>query len=142
MYQKLIIVGHLGRDPEMRFTPSGQAVTNFNVATSRKWTNDNGQQQEETIWFRVSAWGKRAEVCNQYLSKGSKVMIEGRLTADRQTGGPSVWRDQDGNHRATYTVTALDVRFLSSRSDSGHPAQSDDGGWNEGPGITEDEIPF
>ena len=74
MYQKIVIVGNLGRDPEMRYTPSGQAVTNFSVATTRKWSDGNGQTREETIWFRVATWGKLAEVCNQYLAKGVKYL--------------------------------------------------------------------
>jgi single-strand DNA-binding protein len=144
MYQKLIIVGNLGRDPEMRYTPSGQAVTNFSVATNRKWTGGDGQLNEETVWFRVSAWGKLAETCNQYLTKGQKVFCEGRLTVDRETGGPRVWTDQSGNPRASYEMTALEVKFLGGRSDDGGGG-SYDGGSDEGggdPGMTEDEIPF
>ena len=86
MYHTIIIVGNLGKDPEMRYTPSGQAVTSFSVATSRQYTGQNGQKVKETIWFRVSAWGKQAETCNQYLRKGSKVLVEGRLTPDPSTG--------------------------------------------------------
>ena len=93
MYQKVTIVGNLGTDPEMRYTPSGQAVTNFSVATNRRWTNNEGQMQEETVWFRVSVWGKQAESCNQYLSKGRQVFVEGRLRAD-ENGGPRLWQDQ------------------------------------------------
>ena len=88
MYHKVVIVGNLGGDPELRYTPSGQAVTNFSVATNRTWTDNNGNQQKETVWFRVSTWGKLAEVCNQYLSKGRQVMVEGRLRPDPETGGP------------------------------------------------------
>ena len=77
MYHTIIIVGNLGRDPEMRYTPSGQAVTNFNVATNRQYTASDGSQVKETIWFRVSSWGKQAETCNQFLKKGSKVLVEG-----------------------------------------------------------------
>ena len=145
MYHKITIVGNLGRDPEMRYTPSGQAVTNFNVATTRKWTGNDGQIQEETVWFRVSTWGKLAETCNQYLQKGRQVFIEGRMTVDRESGGPRVWTDQNGNHRASYEVTAMDVKFLGNRGDSG--GYSDDNGSSntstptEAP-ITEDEIPF
>jgi single-strand DNA-binding protein len=142
MYQKLTIVGNLGNDPEMRYTPSGQAVTNFSVATNRRWTGSDGQQQEETVWIRVSTWGKLAEVCNQYLSKGRQVFCEGRLTADRETGGPRIWTDQNGNPRASYEMTALEVKFLGSRGNGGAgygdaPAEVD-----EAPGMTEDEIPF
>lgn len=141
MYQKLTIVGNLGRDPEMRYTPSGQAVTNFSVATSRRWTSGDGQQQEETIWFRVSVWGKQAESCNQYLSKGRQVLCEGRLTVDRETGEPRVWQDQNGKWRSSYEMTAFEVKFLGQRGDSGSYS-SDDGVPAGDPGITEEEIPF
>ena len=112
MYQKLVIIGNLGNDPEMRETPSGQAATNFSVATNRKWTGSDGQLNEETVWFQVSTWGKLAERCNQYLTKGQKVFCEGRLTVDRETGGPRIWMDQDGNPRASYELIAFEVKFL------------------------------
>ena len=92
MYHTIIIVGNVGKDPEMRYTPSGQAVTSFSVATNRQYTAGNGEQVKETIWFRVSTWGKTAEVCNQYVKKGSKVLVEGRLTPDKNTGGPLALR--------------------------------------------------
>ncbi len=117
MYHTIIIVGNLGKDPEMRYTPSGQAVTSFSVATSRKYTTGGGEQVEETIWFRVSAWGKSAEVCNQYLKKGSKVLIEGRLTPDKSTGGPRVYEKQDGTTAASFEVNASVVKFLSGSKD-------------------------
>jgi single-strand DNA-binding protein len=119
MYHTIIIVGALGKDPEMRYTPSGQAVTNFNLASNRQYTDSNGQQVKETIWFRISVWGKSAETCNQYLQKGSKVLIEGRLNPDPKTGGPHVWQGQNGPG-ASFEVTASTVRFLSSRQDGDH----------------------
>jgi single-strand DNA-binding protein len=143
MYQTIIIVGNVGRDPEMRYTPSGQAVTSFSVATNRQYSNNNGETVKETIWFRVSAWGKQAETCNQYVKKGSKVLVEGRLTADPATGGPRIWTSQDGSPRASFEVSAGTVRFLSSRAEtegggmSGAPASDDSGA----PGGDED-IPF
>jgi single-strand DNA-binding protein len=121
MYQTLIIAGNVGRDPEMRYTPSGQAVTSFSVATNRQYTNNNGETVKETIWFRISAWGKTGEICNQYLKKGSKVLVEGRLTADPATGGPRVWTAQDGSTRASFEVYAQTVRFLSSRGETAEP---------------------
>jgi single-strand DNA-binding protein len=121
MYQTIIIAGNVGRDPEMRYTPSGQAVTSFSVATNRQYTNNNGETVKETIWFRISAWGKTGEICNQYLKKGSKVLVEGRLTADPATGGPRVWTAQDGSTRASFEVYAQTVRFLSSRSEAAEP---------------------
>jgi len=143
MYQKLTIVGNLGRDPELRYTPSGQAVCSFPVATNRRWTGGDGQQQEETVWFRVSTWGRMAETCNQFLAKGRQVLCEGRLTVDKDTGEPRVWQDQNGKWRASYEMTAFEVKFLGQRggegggfAGDGGPAPVDD------PGITEDEIPF
>jgi single-strand DNA-binding protein len=118
MYHTIIIVGNLGRDPEMRFTPSGQAVTNFSVATSRQYTDSNGQQVKETIWFRISVWGKQAETCNQYLKKGNKVLVEGRLVPDPATGGPRVYKKQDGSSGANFEISASTVRFLTSRGEA------------------------
>ncbi|HML40376.1 MAG TPA: single-stranded DNA-binding protein [Bellilinea sp.] len=115
MYQKLVIIGYLGRDPEMRYTPNGQAVTSFSVATSRQWTGTGGEKLKETTWFRVSAWGKQAETCNTFLAKGSKVLVEGRLMPDPASGGPRTWKDRDGSVRANFEMTAEAVRFLSSR---------------------------
>jgi single-strand DNA-binding protein len=139
MYQTLIIVGNVGRDPEMRYTPSGQAVTSFSVATNRQYTGNNGEKIKETIWFRVSAWGKQAEVCNQYVKKGSKVLVEGRLTADPASGGPRVWTAQDGTPKASFEVNANMVRFLSSRDD-GEGGMGGDTGFVGAP--SEDDIPF
>jgi len=138
MYQNLIIVGNLGRDPEMRYTPSGQAVTNFNVATNRKYKTSDGNKVEETTWFRISTWGKTAEVCNQYLKKGSKVLVEGRLNPDPDTGGPKIWTRQDGTSAASFELTANQVRFLSTRVE-------DEGAYtaDNSQGISEPEdIPF
>ncbi|TFG49411.1 MAG: single-stranded DNA-binding protein, partial [Anaerolineales bacterium] len=96
MYQKITIAGNLGRDPEMRYLPSGQAVTDLSVATNRTFTDSNGQKVTETTWFRVSVWGARAETVNQYLKKGSKVLIDGYLRPDPESGGPRVWTRNDG----------------------------------------------
>ena len=136
MYQKIIIVGNLGRDPEMRYTPSGQAVTNFSVATNRQYTTNNGEKVKETTWFRVSVWGRMAEVCNQYLRRGSKVLIEGRLNADPATGGPRTWTGNDGVVRASFEVTAEVVKFLSPAVEQG--GQADAGGALP----PDDNIPF
>jgi len=135
MYHTIIIVGNVGKDAEMRFTPSGQAVTSFSVATSRQYTAGNGEQVKETIWFRVSTWGKQAEVCNQYIKKGSKVLVEGRLTPDKATGNPRIWEKSDGSHGANFEVTANTVRFLSARTDEPHTEQVHDL-------PPEDETPF
>jgi single-strand DNA-binding protein len=137
MYQTVIIVGNVGRDPEMRYTPSGQAVTSFSVATNRVYNNSAGQRVEETTWFRISAWGKLAETCNNFLKKGSKVLVEGRLVADAN-GGPRIWNRQDGTPAASFEITANTVRFLSTRGEA-------EGGSGEGmsdSSMAEDEIPF
>ena len=140
MYQKIVIVGNLGRDPEMRYTPSGQAVTNLSVATNRRYTSSAGEKVDETIWFRVSAWGRLAETCNQYLKKGRKVLVEGRLTADPATGGPRVWKDErTGESKASFEISAITVQFLSGRGDEdGSPIPGDYGG----PADSEEDIPF
>jgi len=141
-YQKIVIAGNLGRDPEMRFTPSGQAVTSFSVAVNESYTNANGERIKKTIWFRVTAWGKQAEICNQYLKKGSQVLVDGRMNADPNTGGPKVWTKQDGSTGSSFEITAATVRFLSTRNDGegGAPMHS---GSMEGAEIPpEDDIPF
>ncbi len=143
MYQQIVIVGNLGRDPEMRYTPSGTPVTSLNVATNRKYTGSDGQVVKETTWFRVSVFGKSAETCAQYLKKGSSVLVEGRLTPDKQTGAPRVYTRPDGTTGATYEVFANTVRFLSSKGEGGAvgaptPASTDE----DIPVGNEDEIPF
>lgn len=142
MYQTTIVVGHLGQDPEMRFTPSGVPVTNFSVATTRRWTGSDGQQQEKTTWFRVTAWRRLAETCNQYLSKGRLVLVEGEIDA-------SAWTSQGGEARASLELTARTVKFLGGRGDQGgggdygssSSTASDDPFGGSGP-SDEDEIPF
>jgi len=141
MYHTLIIVGNVGKDPEMRYTPSGQAVTSFSVATNRQYTTGNGEQVKETIWFRVTTWGKQAEICNQYVKKGMKVLVEGRLTPDKATGGPRVWTKSDGSAGASFEVTANTVRFLSSRGD-GDGSVPMAMGMDSAELPPEDEIPF
>ena len=118
MYQRLVLVGNLGRDPEMRYTPQGTAVTSFSMATSRKYTTADGQLKEETLWFRISVWGKQGETVNQYLAKGSKVLVEGSLVGD-ENGSPKIWTDKDGKPRASFEVRAQTVRFLSSKREGG-----------------------
>ena len=140
-------MGNLGNDPELRYTPQGDAVTSLNVATNRRWTGGDGQPVEETTWFRVSVWGKQAEACNQYLSKGRQVLVEGRLTPDRATGGPRLWTDNDGNARASFEVRALSVQFLSGGTGGGGAtasgdSYSDSAGSAKPDTIAEDEIPF
>lgn len=114
MYQKLILVGNLGKDPESRFTTTGDEVCSFSVACNRKYTDKSGEKIEEVTWYRISAWGKTATACNQFLKKGSSVLVEGRLQADKATGGPRVFTRQDGTTGASFEITAESVRFLSS----------------------------
>ena len=136
MYHTIIVVGNLGKEPEMRYTPGGQAVTNFSVATNRQYQGTDGQMVKETIWFRISVWGKQAETCNTYLHKGSKVLVEGRLQPDPATGGPRIWNRQDGTPNASYEITAGTVRFLSAKGEGE--------GMGEGVGEADsgDDIPF
>ena len=129
MYQKLIIVGNLGRDPEMRYTPDGKAVTTLNIATSRRY-----RDKDETTWFRVSVWGQQAESCNQYLQKGSRVLIEGRISPDPSNGNPRVFQKKDGSWGASYEVYADTVRFLSTRTSDSGSEETDD--------VADDDIPF
>jgi single-strand DNA-binding protein len=108
---KVQMTGRLGADPEMRFTPQGHAVTTFRVASNRAWRSADGETHEETEWFRVVAWNKLAEVCNQYLAKGSRVYVEGRLQT-RQ------WQDQDGQARSSTEVIASDMIMLDSKREA------------------------
>ena len=134
MFQTTILIGNLGKEPEMRYTSTGQPVTTLSVATNRRYNDANGQSQNETTWFRVSVWGKQAEPCNQYLHKGSRVVVEGRLTPDPETGGPHIW-ESNGKVGASYEVTASTVRFLSAREEH---AESE-----AAPAApTENDIPF
>lgn len=140
MYQKITIVGNLGRDPEMRYLPSGQAVTNMSVATNRRYTGSDGQRVDETTWFRVSVWGAQAETVNQYLQQGSKVLVEGRLRPDPESGGPRIWTRNDGSPGANFEITAQNVLFLSSRSEDQAFQGSEPSGISES--VDEDDIPF
>lgn len=118
MYQQITIIGNLGRDPEQRFTPDGKPVTNFSVATSRKY-----KDTEETTWFRVSTWDKQAEACNQYLRKGSKVFVTGRLVPDKAAGSPRTFQRDDGTWGASFEIMASEVKFLDSKPEQ---ARQDD----------------
>ncbi len=136
MYQKTIVIGHLGRDPEMRYTPSGVPVTSFSLATTRKWTNANGEQQEKTTWFRVTCWRKLAELTAQYLQKGRLALVEGDVDA-------SAWTDKEGNARASLELTATNIRFLGGRGEGGEGAGGTAGpAPAEGIPVGEDDIPF
>lgn len=132
MYQKTLVIGHLGRDPEMRYTPSGIPVTSFSVASTRKWTNANGELQEKTTWFRVTCWRKLAELTAQYLKKGRLVLVEGDIDA-------SAYTDREGSPRATLELTATGIKFLGGRG------EGEAGGGAapvEGVTVVEEDIPF
>lgn len=118
MYQKIIIAGRLARDAEMKFLPNGDATTSFSVATDRTWTKD-GQKQKETTWWRVTLFGKMAQVLNEYLLKGQSVVVEGRLRVDSKTGGPVVYQKRDGSHTSSFEILADQVRLMGGKQSSG-----------------------
>jgi single-strand DNA-binding protein len=153
---KVILVGHLGADPDMRYTPSGAGVCEFRLATSESWKDKNGQRQERTEWHRIVVWGKMAEICAKYLAKGRQVYIEGRI----QTRS---WDDKEGQKRYMTEIVANEVQFLSSGgergggggrrgADDGPPPPGDDfaggggggggGNYGGGGGGPDDDIPF
>ena len=131
MVNKVILVGNLGKDPEVRYTSGGQAVANLRIATSRSWTDkQSGQRKEETEWHDVEVWGKQAEQCGEYLAKGRQVYVEGRLKTDK-------WQDkQSGQERSKVKVVADTVRFLGGRGAGG--AGGPGGGRGGGPGMPEE----
>ncbi|HKX31966.1 MAG TPA: single-stranded DNA-binding protein [Blastocatellia bacterium] len=140
-FNKIMIVGYLGRDPEIRYTPQGTAVCNFTIATTEKRKDRSGEAQDVTTWFRVSAWGRQAETANQYLAKGRQVYVEGRLRQEEYT-------DKDGNRRQSLEVTATDIHFLGAKGEGamGAPSQMP-GSIDRSPGGMPDDggpddIPF
>lgn len=143
---KVMLIGNLGKDPEVRYTPSGAVVANFSIATTEKWKNkQNGQIEEKTEWHNIVVWGKQAENCKEYLSKGRPVYIEGKL----QTRS---WDDKDGNKRYTTEVLALTVQFLGGKSTEGGFSRPASGGTSQSqtsdnmdgppPFDPDDDIPF
>ncbi len=151
---KVLLIGRLGTNPEIRYTPTGSAVANFNVATNESWNDKNGQKQERTEWHRIVVWGKLAQLCGEYLTKGRQVYIEGRLQT-RQ------WQDKDGQNRYTTEVIANTVQFLgaagagagqgfgASRSEPASDNAMAAGGMGAGgpitaeePSFSEEDIPF
>ncbi len=138
---KVILVGNLGRDAEVRYTSGGTAVATLSLATTDVWTDKTGQRQEKTEWHRVVLWGKTAETLQEYLLKGRQIYVEGRLQT-RQ------WDDRDGNKRYTTETRADRVVLLGARGGGGAPARGDQGGHEMAPGpsepveLTEDDIPF
>ncbi len=129
---KVMLIGNLGSDPEVRYTQGGAAVANFNIATNEKWTDKQGQPQERTEWHKIVVWGRVAENCGKYLSKGRQVYIEGSIqTRD--------WEDKDGNKRYTTEINARNVQFLSSGGNAG--VGSGGGAPQRGPGPAQNQAP-
>ena len=144
MFNKAILIGRLGRDPEVRYTTSGTAVADFSVATNEVWTDQSGERQERTEWHRIVVWRRLAEICEKYLRKGSLVMIEGRIQTRE-------WEDRDGNRRRTTEIVALGMKMLDSRADGmgGRPPADRPARRSSAPSqpsqeveITDDDIPF
>jgi len=138
---KVIIIGNLGADPEMRYTPGGDAVASLSIATSEQWKDKNtGEKKERTEWHRVTAWRRLAEICGEYLTKGRQVYVEGKLQTDK-------WQDNNGNDRWTTKIIASDIRFLGSAPGGGSSggrqqrSEYDDSGFQP-PGGPDDDIPF
>src|SRR5687768_14968168 len=156
-FNKIIVVGNLGRDPEMRYTPQGTAVCSFTMATNERRKDKSGEQQDVTTWFKVTVWGKQAETVSKYLTKGRRVYVEGRLHVEE-------WTDRDGKQRHTLEVNATDVQFIDSaqgvegipvnqsarpaanssaaRAGGGGPAGGGGGSRHAAPDLEDDEIPF
>jgi single-strand DNA-binding protein len=148
---KVILVGNLGRDPETRYTGSGQAVCNFSIATSETFKDRNGERQKRTEWHKIVVWGKLAEICQQYLKKGAQIFIEGKIQSRE-------WQDKEGNKRTSFEIVARDMRMLGSRGESAMGASAAAGGSPSadfdsqaapaeehpaaGPEISDEDIPF
>ena len=141
MYHRIELIGNLGRDPEMRYLPDGRPVTTLNIATNRTYTDQSGQQVKETAWFRVSVFGKMAEACAQYLTKGRPVFVEGRLQHDKTSGGPRIWTRQDGTAGSSFEVVASTVKFLGGRGEAG-PAEPGEEPQGIPVDVPETDIPF
>lgn len=142
MINKVILIGNLGADPEIRYTQEGTSVATFNIATTERWTDKSGEKQESTEWHRVVAWRRLAEICGEYLHKGSKVYIEGKLQTRK-------WQDQSGNDKYTTEIVAREMKMLDSRGDGGGgstgfgepPMPNEPSGGMTGGGTGED-VPF
>ena len=152
MYQKIILVGNLGGDPDMRYLPDQTAVCNFSLAVSRRVKVDNGWENK-TQWWRVSLFGKRAETANQYLSKGTSVLVEGEIGFDHATGGPRLFQRKDLTWGASFELKASDFSFVGSKADTAADGQTPTPYQKQTPQqvmdrmvagekIEEDDIPF
>lgn len=116
MYHNITLIGNLGQDPDMKFFEDGTAVTNLSIASNKKWTGKDGQKHEQVVWWRVSVWGKLAEVCQQYLSKGRQVFIEGEIQPG-EGGNPRTFQLKDGSWGASYELRANRVLFLGGKGE-------------------------
>lgn len=136
-FNKIIIVGYLGRDPELRYTPQGTPVCDFSIATTERKKDRSGEFQDQTTWFRVNLWGKQAETASQYLTKGRQVYVEGRLSQRE-------WQDKEGNTRTSLEVQGSTIQFLGSRGDEPITSRREHQASEEpaAESITEDDIPF
>ena len=132
---KVILVGNLGRDPEVRYTKAGQAVASFSLATSEKWTDKDGEKQEKTEWHRIVAWGELGEICGEYLSKGKQVYIEGRLQTRE-------WEGNDGNKKHTTEIVANNMTMLGQRGQAEGSEQQSSGSQSSSSDFADDDIPF
>lgn len=135
MYQKVVIVGNVGRDAEMRYTPSGVPVTSFSIAVNRRWSNANGEQQEKTTWFRVTCWRKLAETAAQYVKKGKLLLVEGEVEAQ-------AYVDREGNARGTLELTATSFKFLGGPREGAEGGGAPAANGGEDFPVHEDDIPF
>ena len=138
-FNKVILVGNLGRDPELRYTPQGTPVCSFSMATNERRKDKTGEMQDHTTWFRVTLWGRQAETASQYLSKGRPVYIEGRLRVEE-------WTERDGKARHTLEVHATDMQFIGGGRSEEPPmeraAAAAGSSQSETPDIADDDIPF
>lgn len=138
MFDELTIIGYLGRDPEMRYTPSGDAVTNFSVACDRSYTPKDGEKVDKTIWFQISFWRRQAEIVNEFFSKGMPIFVRGQLDHD-ENGNPITWERDDGSTGVSFKVTGKFFKFMPKGNGGGgegaarHTPPSD---------ATVDDIPF
>ncbi len=132
---KVMVIGHLGKDPEMRYTPSGRPVTTFTLAVSRSWNSADGEKHTETEWFNVVAWGNLAEICKQYLSKGQQVYVEGRLQTRR-------WEDKESQKHTSVEIVASEMMMLGDRRDANQTGDEAGPSAEADPAPAEDEFPF
>ena len=126
MINKAILIGNLGADPELRYTQSGTPVASFRIATTERWKDKEGNPQEQTEWHNIVAWSRLAEICGEYLNKGSRVYIEGKLQTRK-------WQDQNGNDRYTTEIVAREMKMLTPRGEGGGGSYGEGGGYDPGP---------